>query len=102
MWVLLKNAPLSVLLKRAPWVLAMYCAIPVLHVRQGRWRTVWRLYRDAILGAGVMLRSRWREVEHTIGYVPLIEARIDPRFYEGGRFREALRELIVGTRANAS
>ena len=93
LWWLVKDAPLGWLLRSIPWFVALHCGIVLRHVRRGRARVVWRLYRDALKGVPSMLRKR--RVVSAARRVPRDEfARwVTPRFYERDYVRSAWREL---------
>lgn len=96
-WVLIKDAPMRMLLVHFPWILAMFVAIPILHVRNGRVRVVYRIYRDAFRGSRAMWRDR-RRIQTNDADTRAVLARIRPRFYGGSRLRDALIQLIFGSR----
>ena len=93
LWWLVKDAPAGWLLTSLPWFLALHCGIVLRHLRRGRARVLWRLYRDAIKGLPAMRakRRRIREARR----VPAAEFRkwVEPRFYERDYVRRAWREL---------
>ena len=93
LWWLLKDAPTGWLLRSSPWFIALHIGIVLRHLRRGRVRILWRLYRDAVAGAPAMLRKR-RSVRAS-RRVPAREfARwVEPHFYERDYLRRAWREL---------
>jgi N-acetylglucosaminyl-diphospho-decaprenol L-rhamnosyltransferase len=93
LWVLVKGMPSRLLLRHVPWILLMYIAIPLRHARQGKWRVVWRLYRDAWLQGGPVRRCR-RQVQRS-RTVPLdkLSRRLSRRFYDGGYLLMAWKQL---------
>jgi GT2 family glycosyltransferase len=93
-WMLAKSIPASVILARLPFVLALHAGIWLRHARQGRLRTLWRLYRDAIAGLPRVLRER-RRIQSTRRITPReFAAFIDSRFYESAYVKGALRDLV--------
>jgi GT2 family glycosyltransferase len=93
LWWLVKDAPATWLLTSLPWFVLLHGGIVLRHLRRGRWRVLWRLYRDAIKGLPAMLRKR-RRIRAT-RRVPAREFRrwVEPRFYERDYVRRAWREL---------
>lgn len=96
LWWLIKDAPAGWLLRSLPWFIALHAGIWLRHLRRGRARVLWRLYRDAIRGIPAMRRKRTaiRETRR----VPATEfaAWVEPQFYERGYVRRAWRELWSG------
>lgn len=82
LWWLIKDAPTGWLLRSLPWFLLLHGGIWLRHLRRGRMRVLWQLYRDAIKGFPVMRRKR--AVIRKARRVPAREfARwVEPRFYE--------------------
>ncbi|MEO7103900.1 MAG: glycosyltransferase family 2 protein [Gemmatimonadaceae bacterium] len=93
LWWLIKDAPTGWLLRSVPWFIALHCAICLRHLRRGRMRVLWRLYRDAIKGIPAMRRKR--KIIRQTRRVPAKEFSlwVEPHFYERGYLRRALREL---------
>jgi GT2 family glycosyltransferase len=93
LWWLVKNAPLGWFLRSLPRFVALHTAIVVRHLRRGRGRIVWRLYRDALKGLGDMRRKR--AVIRKTRRVPDTEFAtwVDPHFYQRDYTRRAWREL---------
>jgi GT2 family glycosyltransferase len=93
LWWLAKDAPAGWLLRSLPWFCALHAGIVLRHLRRGRARVLWRLYRDAVKGLPEMLRKR-RAIRAT-RRVPAREFRswVEPRFYERDYVRRAWREL---------
>ena len=58
LWWLVKDAPAGWLIRSLPWFIALHAAIWLRHLRRGRARVLWRLYRDAIKGIPAMRRKR--------------------------------------------
>jgi GT2 family glycosyltransferase len=94
-WMVAKSMPAAIILTHLPWILALHAGIVLRHTRQGHWRTVWRLYRDAFARMGHVLRQR-RVVQST-RRVALRELRthIDPHFYETRFVKGALTDLFT-------
>ena len=93
LWWLIKDAPASWLLRSLPWFVALHAGICLRHLRRGRVRVLWRLYRDALRGLPAMLRKRRRI--RASRRIPAHEfARwVEPHFYERDYLRRAWREL---------
>jgi len=94
-WMLVKCVPGSVLLRSAGWVLLLHVGIFIRHIARGRWRVVFRLYRDALAGLPRMWSKRRviqgsRRVE-----TDRFSQYITPRFYEAGYLRQAVRDLFT-------
>ncbi len=93
LWWLVKDAPAGWLLRSLPRFIALHGGIVLRHLRRGRVRVLWRLYRDAIRGIPAMRRKR-----AIIGQTRRVAAAefaswVDPHFYERGYVRRAWREL---------
>ena len=95
-WWLTKNAPAGWFARSLPWFIALHIGIWLRHLRRGRGRVLWRLYRDALKGIPAMRRKR--AVIRASRRVPAHEfARwVQPRFYERDYVRRAWRELWRG------
>jgi GT2 family glycosyltransferase len=94
LWWLVKNAPLGWFLRSLPWFVALHVGIVLRHVRRGRARVVWRLYRDAIKGIGVMRRKRAIIRRTRRVAVSEFAAWVEPHFYQRDYVRRAWRELF--------
>ena len=96
-WMAAKSIPAWILLTHLPWYLLLHAAIIVRHTASGRWRTLLRLYRDAIAGLPAVLAKR-RAVQAS-RRISLAEFRalIDPQFYEPRFLKNAIRELFRRT-----
>jgi GT2 family glycosyltransferase len=93
-WMLAKSIPGWIVARQLPWVLALHAGIVLRHVLQGRWRTVLRLYRDALAGLPRVLRDR-RVVQRTRRVsLAQFRAHIDRRFYETRFLGAAIRDLF--------
>lgn len=101
LWWLVKNAPLGWLLRSLPWFVALHAGIWLRHLRRGRARVLWRLYRDAICGIPAMRRKR--AIIRKTRRVPTVEFAkwVEPHFYERGYARRAWRELWLGPRGKS-
>ena len=93
LWWLIKDAPAGWLLRSTPWFLALHVGICLRHLRRGRGRVLWRLYRDAIKGIPAMRKKR--AVISKMRRVPVAEfaRNVEPRFYEPDYMRRAWRDL---------
>jgi GT2 family glycosyltransferase len=94
-WMAAKSIPGWVLVRYLPWFLFLHAGIVLRHLLQGHWRTLLRLYRDALAGLPRVVRER-RSVQAS-RRVTLAEFRrhIDPRFYESRFLKGAVRDLVV-------
>lgn len=92
-WMAAKSIPGWVLFTHIPWLVALHGGIVLRHTLQGRFRTLVRLYRDALAGLPRVIASR-RVVQAT-RRVTLDEfrAHIDRQFYETRFLRDAVRDL---------
>jgi GT2 family glycosyltransferase len=93
LWWLVKDAPAGWLLRSLPCFVLLHGGIILRHLRRGRARVLWRLYRDAIKGLPAMRRKRKRI--RASRRVPAGEFRrwVEPHFYERDYVRRAWREL---------
>jgi len=93
LWWLAKDAPGGWLARSLPLFILLHCGIVVRHLRRGRARVLWRLYRDAVRGLPAMFEKR-RVVKAT-RRVSASEfgAWVEPHFYERDYVRRAWREL---------
>ena len=93
LWWLVKSAPGPWFVLSLPWFVVLHGGIVLRHLRRGRARILWRLYRDAIKGLPAMLRKR--RVIRAARRVPAATFRawVEPRFYERDYVRRAWKEL---------
>ena len=93
LWWLVKDAPGGWLLRSSPCFILLHCGIVLRHLRRGRARVLWRLYRDALKGMPAMLRKR--KIIRAARRVSASEFRfwVEPRFYERDYVRRAWKEL---------
>lgn len=105
-WMAAKCIPLRILLAHLPWVLVLHSGIVLRHVLQGRWRTVLRLYRDALAGLPEALRRRRAVQASRRTGLDVFRSHIDRRFYERRFLRAAMLDLFrragPSSRARAS
>jgi GT2 family glycosyltransferase len=94
-WMAAKSIPGWILVCHLPWFILLHGGILLRHLVQGRWKTLFRLYRDAIAGLPRVLRER-RAIQAT-RRVTLGEfrAHLDPQFYERRFVRGAVRDLVA-------
>ena len=94
LWMAAKSIPGWILFTRLPWFIVLHAGIVLRHTLRGHWRTLWRLYRDAICGLPAVLAQR-RVVQAT-RRVTLGEfaSHMDRRFYESRYLRGAMRDLF--------
>lgn len=93
LWWLVKSAPGLWFVLSLPWFVVLHGGIVLRHLRRGKARILWRLYRDAIKGLPAMLRKR--RVIRAARRVPAATFRawVEPRFYERDYVRRAWKEL---------
>lgn len=96
LWWLAKNAPALWLLRSLPWFVLLHAGIVLRHLRRGRARVLWRLYRDALRGMPAMLRQRRRIRATRRVPASAFKTWVEPRFYERDYVRRAWRELWRG------
>jgi GT2 family glycosyltransferase len=93
-WMAARSLPAGTILRSVHWVLLLHCGIALRHLLQGRWRTVARLYRDAIAGLPAALRAR-RVIQGTRRVTAREFARhVDSHFYEPTFLRNAVADLF--------
>ena len=93
LWWLVKDAPGGWLLRSLPWFMLLHGGICLRHLRRGRWRVLWRLYRDALRGVPAMWRKRGAIRATRRVPARAFRAWVEPRFYERDYVRRAWREL---------
>ncbi len=93
-WWLMKNAPIGWFLRSLPWFVVLHSAIWIRHLRRGKARVLWRLYRDAIKGIPAMRRKR--AIIKKTRRVPADEfsSWVEPHFYQRDYTRRAWKELF--------
>jgi N-acetylglucosaminyl-diphospho-decaprenol L-rhamnosyltransferase len=93
LWWLVKDAPTGWLLRSLPWFILLHCGIWLRHLRRGRGRVLWRLYRDAIKGSAALWKKR--AIIRKTRRVPAgqFATWVEPHFYERDYVRRAWREL---------
>jgi N-acetylglucosaminyl-diphospho-decaprenol L-rhamnosyltransferase len=94
LWWLVKNAPLRWFLRSLPWFVALHIGIVMRHLRRGRARVVWRLYRDAIKGIGAMRVKRATIRRTRRVSASTFAAWVEPHFYQRDYVRRAWREMF--------
>jgi len=93
-WMAAKSIPLAIILARLPWLVVLHGGIVLRHLRQGRWRTLLRLYRDALTGLPRVLAQR-RVVQRSRRVdVAEFRAHVDRRFYDASFLQGAWRDLF--------
>lgn len=99
LWWLVKDASAGWLLRSLPWFVVLHIGIWLRHLRRGRARVLWRLYRDAIRGIPAMRRKR--AIIRRSRRVPAAEFAqwVEPHFYERGYVQRAWHELWRGKSA---
>ena len=93
-WMMAKSIPGWIIVTHMPWVMALHAGIVLRHLRQGRWRTLLRLYRDAMRGLPHVLRERRKVQASRRVSLRAFRAHIDRHFYETRFVQGALRDLF--------
>jgi len=99
LWWLTKNAPDGWFLRSLPWFVVLHGGIWLRHLRRGRARVLWRLYRDAIRGVPAMRRKRARIRAARRVPAGAFARWVEPHFYERDYVRRAWHELRHGAPA---
>lgn len=99
LWWLAKNAPGGWFLRSLPWFLLLHVGIWLRHLRRGRARVLWRLYRDAVAGLPAMLRKRKRILAARRVATAEFTSWVEPHFYQRAYLQRAWRQLWFGTKA---
>src|SRR5258706_933579 len=96
-WMAAKSIPFWILVTHLHWYLILHAAIVVRHTVSGRWRTLVRLYRDAITGLPAAIAKR--RIVQASRRITLREfgSLIDPKFYESRVMKNAIRDLFRRT-----
>jgi GT2 family glycosyltransferase len=93
-WMAAKSIPFWILVTHLPWFLMLHAGVVIRHTLQGRWRTVFRLYRDAIAGLpGVVARRRAVQSSRRIT-LAAFRSHIDRKFYETQFLKGAVGDLF--------
>ena len=93
-WMVAKSIPFWVFVAHLPWVVFLHAGIVLRHTRQGRWKTLVRLYRDAIVGLPAALGHRKTVQASRRVTLRDFQACIDRRFYENRFLKGAVRDLF--------
>lgn len=96
LWWLMKDAPTAWFLRSLPWFLLLHVGICARHLRRGRVRVLWRLYRDALAGMPAMLRKRKHIRAARRVAASEFTRWVEPRFYERTYLKRAWRQLFTG------
>jgi GT2 family glycosyltransferase len=96
-WMIAKSIPGWILIVHLPWVLMLHAGIVVRHTLQGRWRTVLRLYRDAIVGLPSAISGRRAVQASRRVTLAAFRSHIDAQFYESRFLKDAVRDLFRRT-----
>ena len=96
LWWLAKDAPGGWFLRSLPWFLLLHAGIWLRHLRRGRIRVLWRLYRDAIAGLPTMLRKRKRILAARRVAATEFARWVEPHFYQRTYLQRAWRQLFFG------
>jgi GT2 family glycosyltransferase len=93
-WMAAKSIPGWIVFTQLPWIVLLHGGIVVRHTLQGRIGTLFRLYRDALIGLPAAMRGR--KMVQATRRVTLGEFRalIDRQFYETAFLRGAIGDLF--------
>jgi GT2 family glycosyltransferase len=94
LWWLKKSAPLGWFLRSLPWFVVLHVAIWLRHLRRGKVRVLWRLYRDAVRGMPAMRRKRAIIMQSRRVPTTAFSSWVEPHFYQRDYIRRAWRELF--------
>jgi GT2 family glycosyltransferase len=93
-WMAAKTIPFWIFVAHLPWFVFLHGGIVVRHTLQGRWRTLFRLYRDALLGLpAILARRRVVQASRRVT-LAAFRAHIDRKFYETRYVQGAVRDLF--------
>ena len=93
-WMAAKSIPLWILFTQLPWFLLLHAGIVVRQTLQGRWRTLLRLYFDAIRGLpGVIAKRRAVQASRRVT-LAAFRSHMDRHFYESAFLAGAVRDLF--------
>ena len=93
-WMAAKSIPGWILLRYLPWMVFLHGGIILRHTLQGRWRTLLRLYRDALRELPRVLRQRRGVQASRRVSLAQFRAHVDPQFYEPAFLGAAVRDLF--------
>jgi GT2 family glycosyltransferase len=93
-WMVAKSIPLWIIVARLPWIVALHFGIVLRHTLQGRWRTLLRLYWDAMVGLPAAIAGRTRVQASRKITLAQFRSHIDPRFYETQYLEGAIGDLF--------
>lgn len=96
-WMVAKSIPFWILVAHLPWFLILHVGIVIRHTRQGRWRTVLSLYRDAIVGLPAAVARRRAVQSSRRVTLKAFGSHIDRHFYETRFLKDAVRDLFRRT-----
>ena len=99
LYTLVKNFPVSLLIRYSPWILLMQIGIVLKYARKAKLHIVARIYRDFLADLPAMLKKRSRIRAQCILSAAQLKRYIGNSFYEKNYTRNALFELI-STRAS--
>ena len=93
-WMAAKSIPLWILVTQLPWVVLLHGGIVLRHTLQGRWKTLLRLYADAIRGLPQAIAKRRAVQASRRVSLAAFRMHMDRHFYEPGYVAAALRDLF--------
>lgn len=93
-WMAAKSLPAWIIVTQLPWFVLLHAGIVVRHTLQGRWRTLLRLYLDAIRGLPSAIAKRKAVQASRRVTLAAFRSHMDRRFYETAYLAAALRDLF--------
>lgn len=95
LFVLIKDIPLSLLLRNTGWMIILHCAILLRYLIKGKTRVILRLYLDFLLGIPMMWRKRLRIFRNNKLSSKQINKWIGRDFYDRYYLRSVLNDLLT-------
>jgi N-acetylglucosaminyl-diphospho-decaprenol L-rhamnosyltransferase len=93
-WMAAKSIPSWILLTHLHWFIVLHGGIVMRHTVSGRWRTLFRLYRDAFVGLPAAVAKRRAVQSSRRVTLKEFSTHIDPHFYETKFLKDAIRDLF--------
>ncbi len=87
-----KNLPAGFFLRYGGWMVLMQCGVIGKYLVKGKFRLVWRIYRDFLAGLPTMLAKR-RRFRTALGG-PQLALPMSRKFYASGYVLDTLRNLF--------
>lgn len=96
-WTVVKSVPLGIIIANLHRLFVIHIGVVFLHAHQGRMKTIWRLYRDAIIGIPAQLKKRKVIMAGSKGAYKRVSAFVSPRLYDSGYLKAAVFDLVSGS-----